>query len=110
MSTTADYIEYVMDQLRSMPFEFRYKKIFGEYCVYANDKPIFLVWDDTVFAKKIPSLSSILHESETGTPYIGAKLHYVIDIEDAELISKVIPLLEQNISVPKSKSRKNKQI
>lgn len=35
MATTADYMEYVMDQLRSFD-GVRSRKMFGEYIVYIN--------------------------------------------------------------------------
>lgn len=38
MATTVDYIAFVMDSLAQTPLrmEFHYKKMFGEYGVYAN--------------------------------------------------------------------------
>lgn len=51
MSTTMDYVEFVCGQIRDA-WDVRYKKMFGEYMVYINDKPILLVCDNTVFVKK----------------------------------------------------------
>ena len=109
MGSTIDYIEFVMDQLDRLPFVFRYKKMFGEYCVYANDKPIILVCDNRVFVKMLPCIESILSEADIDTPYNGAKPHYVLDVEDATLLSKVIPLLESNTPLPKPRKPKTKK-
>ncbi|HWQ72874.1 MAG TPA: hypothetical protein VN370_11205 [Desulfitobacteriaceae bacterium] len=42
MSTT-DFIEYVCEQISGTD-AVRYKKMFDEFMVYVNDKPILLVW------------------------------------------------------------------
>ncbi len=42
MATSIDYIEYVCEQIRGVG-EIRYKKMFGEYMVYVNDKPVIIV-------------------------------------------------------------------
>ena len=39
MSTSADYIKFVCDQIKDFG-DIRYKKMFGEYMVYINNKPI----------------------------------------------------------------------
>ncbi len=106
MATTTDYIEFVMEQLERLPFELRYKKIFGEYCIYANDKPILLVCNNTVFVKILPCTEGVMEGALVGEPYSGAKPHYMLDIEDSELVAKVIPLLEQNTLLPKPRKPK----
>ena len=98
-----------MEQLQGLPFEFRYLKMFGEYCVYANEKPIFLVCDNMVYIKMLPCLEALMNQAEQGKPYEGAKLHYILDIDHSELVRKVVPLLEQNIPLPKPKKRKEKK-
>jgi len=50
MATTVDFIEYVCGQIEGAG-AVRYKKMFGEYMVYVNDKPILLVCDNTVYVK-----------------------------------------------------------
>lgn len=53
MATTLDYIAFVCDQLQGMG-EIRYRKMFGEYMVYVNEKPLLLVCDNTVFVRRRP--------------------------------------------------------
>lgn len=79
------------------------QKMFGEYMVYANDKPILLVCDNCVYVKKLPQLEKLFGNAQTGIPYAGAKEHYILDIEDAELVSEAIPLLESITPLPKKK-------
>lgn len=107
MATTADYIEFVMEsigEIRGM--EFRYKKMFGEYCVYANDKPVLLICDNTVYVKMLPCIEGLMDNILTNPPYNGAKPHYLLDIEDGELMKNVIVVLEQNTPLPKPRKKK----
>ena len=39
MSTSLDFIEYVCEQIAGVG-QIRYRKMFGEYMVYVNNKPI----------------------------------------------------------------------
>ena len=105
MATTPEYNEFVCERLE--PFgTVRSRKMFGEYMVYLNDKPIISVCDNTVFVKLLPELAVYLDGAERGFPYEGAKLHYILDIEDSELLSSVIPILEAVTPLPKPRKRK----
>ena len=50
MASTEGFIEFVIEQIGDIG-NVRYRKMFGEYMVYVNDKPILLVCDDTVYVK-----------------------------------------------------------
>ena len=52
MATTLDYIEFICEQIRDTG-SIRFKKMFGEFMVYVNDKPILLVCNNTVYLKNI---------------------------------------------------------
>ncbi len=107
MSTSAEYIEYVMDSISEIRgIECRYKKMFGEYCVYANDKPIIIVCDNTVFVKTLPCIESLMVDARTNAPYNGAKPHYLLDIDNSELVETVIKLLEENTPIPKPRKKR----
>lgn len=104
MSTTIDFIEFVCDQIAGVG-EIRYKKMFGEYMVYVNDKPILLVCDNTVYVKILPCLDETMREADKGFPYDGAKEHYVLDIDNAQFSKEVIAILEPVTPIPKPKKR-----
>ena len=102
MATTKAYIEFVCEQIHG-GYSVRYKKMFGEYMVYINEKPIFLVCDNTVFVKELKEISSLMENSNRGIPYVGAKEHYILDIENVELTAKVVKILEEITPLPKKK-------
>jgi TfoX/Sxy family transcriptional regulator of competence genes len=111
MATTQDYIEFVRDQVcgSGIPAEsIRHKKMFGEYMVYVNDKPILLVCDNTVFVKQLDCLAELMAEADKGLPYSGAKEHYILEIEDSELTGSVIAALEKVTPAPKPRKKKAK--
>lgn len=102
MATSADFMEFVCEQVKDCG-SIRYRKMFGEYMVYVNDKPISLVCDNTVFVKIRSELDELMHCAEKGFPYDGAKEHYILDIENTELVKKVSEILEPITPVPKKK-------
>jgi TfoX/Sxy family transcriptional regulator of competence genes len=107
MATSKDFIEFVVEQLRGSG-DVRYRKMFGEYMVYVNDKPILLVCDNTVYVKMLDELSEKMQDASKGSPYTGAKEHYILDIDDAEVSREVVAILEPLTSVPVPKKKKPK--
>ncbi len=105
MATTVDFIEYVCEQI-SGAGDLRYKKMFGEYMVYVNEKPILLVCDNTVYVKQLSCIDELMSNAQRGFPYTGAKEHYILDIDDAEFSKEIIRLLEPVTPLPKPKKKK----
>ncbi|MDR2492968.1 MAG: TfoX/Sxy family protein [Coriobacteriales bacterium] len=104
MATTVDFVEYVCEQVRGTG-DIRFKKMFGEYMVYVDNKPILLVCDNTVFVKILPALDTLMADAEKGFPYDGAKEHYVLDIDNAELAREVAVALLPVTAVPKPRKK-----
>lgn len=104
MATTVDFIEYVCEQIAGTG-HVRYRKMFGEYMVYVNDKPILLVCDNTVFVKMLPCLDEVMQSADRGFPYKGAKEHYVLDIDNADFSRHVVTVMEPHVAVPKPRRR-----
>ena len=105
MATSVDFIEYVCGQIEDAG-AVRYKKMFGEYMVYVNDKPILLVCDNTVFVKILPCLDGLMADTDKGYPYDGAKEHYVLDVDDRELAFGVIAALLPVTPLPKPRGKR----
>jgi len=105
MTTTLDFIEYVCDQTHDIGVV-RHKKMFGEYMVYVNDKPILLVCDNTVYVKILPCLDELLSDADKGYPYNGAKEHYILDTDNTELLMAVVGILEPITPLPKPRKKR----
>jgi TfoX/Sxy family transcriptional regulator of competence genes len=104
VATTVDFIEYVCEQIAGTG-AIRYKKMFGEYMVYVNEKPLLLVCDNIVFVKILPCLDVLMKDAEKGFPYGGAKEHYVLDIDNAAFCKKIVAVLEPVIPYPKARKK-----
>lgn len=107
MASDKEFIEYICDQIRGAG-EIRYLKMFGEYMVYINDKPLLLVCDNIVYIKMLDVLKEDMTDAETGTPYTGAKAHYILDIDNSEFALNIINKLEAATPIPKPKKKKIK--
>lgn len=51
MSTAADTILFITDQLASLGGRIRTRKMFGEYALYCDEKVVALICDDQLFVK-----------------------------------------------------------
>ncbi len=105
MATSEDFINYICEQINGVG-EIRYKKMFGEYLIYVNEKPIITVCNNMAFVKKLDVISDLMDGAEIGFPYKGAKEHYILDIDNIELSRTVITKLEEVTPLPKKKNKK----
>jgi TfoX/Sxy family transcriptional regulator of competence genes len=105
MASDIDFVNYVIDQINGVGITI-YKKMFGEYMVYVNQKPIILICNNTAYIKKIDCVKELLEAEETGYPYNGAKEHYILDVDNAETMKNIVRILEKVISIPKKKIKK----
>ena len=105
MATDLNYIKYVVEQI-DLP-DISFKKMFGEYMVYYKAVPVLLVCDDCVFVKILKETSELLGEDcEQEIPYDGAKLHYVLDIDNSDLARQTVIAV---YNCRKDKPKKSKQ-
>jgi TfoX/Sxy family transcriptional regulator of competence genes len=105
MASDLDYVQYVVDQIKT-DGTVTYKKMFGEYLIYLNGKPVVLVCDNTAFVKMLDCIKSSMENEEKGFPYEGAKEHYIINADNSGHLSDVVAVLEKNVPIPKKKKKK----
>lgn len=105
MATRQDFVEYVCEQISGIG-EIRYRKMFGEYMVYLNDKPVIIVCDDTPYVKILDIINDMMEGASKGFPYEGAKEHYVLDIDNGEFAREVVLKVESVTPLPKKRNKK----
>ena len=72
MGTSPQTMDFLLDQLdRSLPITTR--KMFGEYCVYWDGKPVAFVCDDQLFVKPTDAGRAMQDPVVEGVPYPGAR-------------------------------------
>ncbi len=106
MATNKEFIEYVCEQVSGIG-DIRYKKMFGEYMVYVNNKPVITVCNNIVFVKKLDIIKEDMDISNVGYPYDGAKECYILDIDDSEFSKRVVSKIESVTPLPKSRKNIN---
>ena len=87
-----DLVEYIVEQA-SQAGEVSAKKMFGDYCLYCDGKPVGLICDNYLYLKPLKQLESLLHDEDKQmkSPYEGAKPHYVVtDVDDRDYISMLV--------------------
>lgn len=104
MATTKDYIEYVCEQILGIG-DIRYKKMFGEYTVYVNNKPVMIVCDNIAYVKELDNINELMKDASKGFPYNGTKEHYILDIDNADFSKSVILEIEKVTKVPKPRKK-----
>ena len=104
MATTEAYLTFLLHQLEGIS-GISSKKMFGEYLIYCNGKPVLTVCDNTVFVKKVPELAALMANAAVGCPYEGAKEHYILDIDDTALTAQGIAILEPITPLPKKRKK-----
>jgi DNA transformation protein len=112
MATQVSTIEYILDQLSSVP-EVRARKMFGEYALYCGNKVVALVCDDTLFVKITEEGKEFIGETyEEGFAYPGAKPSMRIDpdrLEDREWLCELIRITEESLPLPKPKRKRSRK-
>ena len=104
MASSQEFVEFVVEQIGGIG-AVRYRKMFGEYMIYVNDKPILLVCDDTVYVKMFDEIKEQMHDAATDAPYKGAKLHYVLDVDNGEHVKEIVRIIEPITPLPKKKKK-----
>jgi TfoX/Sxy family transcriptional regulator of competence genes len=107
MASDLSFVQYVCEQIHQAG-TLTCKKMFGEYLIYSNGKPAVLICDNTAFVKILPCVEPYLKNAEKGFPYQGAKEHYIVDIDNSELLSAVVRELEKVTPLPKPQKRRRK--
>lgn len=103
MASSLATIQYICDQIDKAG-AISFKKMFGEYLVYCNGKPIFLICDNILYVKMLPEIAAFVKDNKTGHPYNGAKLHHIIEnIDDSFYLTDLALALERVTPLPKAK-------
>lgn len=105
MACSTDFIDFVCLQIKEAGIV-RTQKMFGDFCIYIDEKPTLLVCDNIVYIKKHDAIAELMRDAESGFPYDGAKEHYILDIDHRKEAVNVIKTLLPHLSYHKPKNKK----
>ena len=109
MASDLSFVEFVLEQIQNVG-AIRYRKMFGEYALYCNDKVVALICDNQLFVKPTKAGKLFIGEVVEKPPYKGAKPSFLIEdqIENRDWISNLISITQEELPTPKPKSKKKK--
>lgn len=108
MASSQSTVDFILDQMGGAPV-LSYKKMFGEYALYREDKLIALVCDDQLFVKPTEPGRAYLGTPDEAPPYPGAKNSFRIGGErwdDGAWMAELARLTARALPPPKPKKKK----
>lgn len=108
MSTRAETVEFLTDQLTALP-NISTRKMFGEYCLYCDEKPVAFVCDDELFVKPTEAGREYIGTPDEAPAYPGSKMYYRVSgdrWEDREWLTGLIDVTAAALPAPKPKKSK----
>ncbi len=102
MPSDQAFVDYIADQLRGAG-KITTRKMFGEYAVYCDAKVVALVCDNQLYVKPTPPGQAFAGGVATGSPYPGAKPHFVVTerIDDREWLVELIACTAAALAAPR---------
>ena len=109
MASDQEFIDFVIDQIENAG-QITYRKMFGEYGIYADGQIFALVCDNKLFIKPTEGGRSFIREVVEAPPYPGAKPSFLIEekLEDRGWISELVRITVKELPEPKPKKKKKK--
>ncbi len=106
MASKIEFVEYIAEQLREAG-TITYKKMFGEYGIYCNGKIFAVICDDQFYIKITEAGKEICPDLPEQPPYKGAKNYLLVeDVENREMLTKLVMATYAELPEPKPKKRK----
>lgn len=91
MATGGEFIEYVAEQI-GLGNRLTFKKLFGEYALYLDEKVVAFACDNSLFVKPSAAVATLAPDLPQRPPYPGAKNYPVADelLDDADALRRLI--------------------
>jgi TfoX/Sxy family transcriptional regulator of competence genes len=109
MASDLKFVEFVCDQI-SAAGQVSYRKMFGEYAVYCDEKVVALICDNRLYVKPTAAGRDFIGAVVEAVPYQGAKPCFLIEtqLEDLDWLTQLMRITAQALPLPKPKKAKAK--
>jgi len=110
MASDLDFVQFIVDQIGNAG-AISYRKMFGEYAVYCDQKVIALICDNQFYVKPTASGRSFMEDVLESPPYPGAKNYFLIEdrIDDREWMAELVRRTARDLPEPKMKKPARKK-
>lgn len=109
MATRKETAAFILAQF-GHPERFKVKAMFGEFALYADDKPVAFICDDQLFVKIMPESADLEGRCERAPAYPGSKDYHLVPEEmivgDGRLVG-ILLRMAAVLPMPKGRTRKN---
>lgn len=106
MSSTKEYLEYVLEQLSGLD-GIECRSMMGEYILYYKGKIAAYVCDDRLLVKPVQSAIANMPGARMEKPYDGATKDMLLveDIDDSEFLCKLFDDMYDELPFPQKKKK-----
>ena len=109
MASSAEYLEYVLEQLSNLD-EITSRKMMGEYIIYYQGKIIGGIYDDRFLVKITDASMRLMPDASRELPYEGAKeMLLVEELDDRDFLERLIVEMEPELPAPKKAKRRKRK-
>lgn len=106
MASKLEFVTFVAEQFQHAGC-ITYRKMFGEYGVYCNEKLFALVCDDQLFVKITEEGRELAPMLPEAPPYHGAKNYFLIeDVDNQDFLTQLALVTCAALPAPQPKKRK----
>ena len=106
MSSSKDYLEYVLDQLSDLE-DISSRAMIGEYIIYYRGKIIGGIYDDRFLVKPVQAAIAMMPNAERELPYEGAKEMLLVErLDDREFLKDLLESMYEELPAPKKNKRR----
>jgi TfoX/Sxy family transcriptional regulator of competence genes len=110
MATDPGLMEFIADQLAGAGV-MRYRRMFGAYAVYCDEKVVALVCEDRFYLKPTEAGRALLPEAVEDAPFDGARPWLLIEaeLEDRQALQALVRATAAALPLPKPKKPRRKK-
>ena len=109
MASTKEFLDFVLDQLAEAG-DVSYRAMMGEYVLYFGAKTVGGVYDDRLLLKQTPGAIEMMRNAPCGArlevPYPGASEMIAPDVDDRELVCRLVRIIADELPEPKPKKER----
>jgi DNA transformation protein and related proteins len=110
MASKQSTVEFLAEQIQEAG-TIRYRKMFGEYALYCDEKVVAFVCDDQLFVKPTEVGRTFLDKTHEAPPYPGAKMYLRVPEDkwdDRAWLTNFIIQTANSLPTPQKKQKKKK--
>ena len=106
MATESNFVEYILETAR-LGERLTYRKLFGEYALYLDEKVVAFACDNSLFIKPSRAVLTLAPDLPQGPPYPGAKDYPIADelLDDPDALRRLLEETAALMPLPKPKKK-----